>query len=73
MIVIHVCRISLSSLVAPRGSSQDYVSAYQKACHYNDMPSQGDILVKCQKQAFSFNSIKGKRDTCIKHEKNFFL
>jgi hypothetical protein len=45
--------------------------------------SQGDICVKCQKQAFSFNKREAKvyfyaflhvlkRDTCIKHEQTYF-
>jgi hypothetical protein len=62
-----------------QGTSQDYIYACQKACRYNDSRLREIFLVKCQKQAFSFNKREAKvycyaflhvlkRDTCIKHE-----
>jgi hypothetical protein len=64
-------------------TSQDYNYGCQKACRYNNDSRLREIfLVKCQKQAFSFNKREAKvycyaflhvlkRDTCITHERNF--
>jgi hypothetical protein len=44
-----------------RGTSHHYIEACQKACRYNNDKRLWEIfLVKCQKQAFSFNKREAK-------------